>query len=619
LELLEDRLAPSNLVTLASFTGSNGLNPAGTLVEDSSGNLFGTTPYGGAFGFGTVFELAKGSGTITTLASFNGSNGNGPIGRLKEDSSGNLFGAASLGGPFNDGTVFELAKGSGTITDLAVFNGSNGTGPDCSLVEDGTGNLFGVTGKGGQFNYGTVFELAKGSGTITTLASFNGSSNGDAPVGQLVEDSSGNLFGTTKLGGLSNGALGDGTLFEVAKGSGTITTLTAFNRTNGQFPEAGLVADSSGNLFGTTSFGGPSDDGTVFELAKGSATIATLASFNGSNGIIPDCSLVVDGDGNLFGTTSGVFAGLADTVFEIAKGSGTITTLASINDATGDVITQVGDLSGSAGLVEDSSGNFFGTTVNGGTSNDGTVFEVQNQAVQPPSVTPPSSQPAVEGTSQSIALGSFSDTGSGPWNVDVKWGDGSPDTTFSATAPGSLAMQSHLFSEEGSYTVKVTVSDSGDGASGSASFQVAVSDPAVLGTAVKVNAIAGSAFSGPVTTITDPGAAEANDGMHYTASIDWGDKTTPTTGMISVSNGTFTASGSHIYATGGSFTISCTINHETVLTTVMSSATVSPAMQPPPVVTAAANQSAVEGSAQSFGVGSFSDAGAGPWNVDVKW
>jgi uncharacterized repeat protein (TIGR03803 family) len=229
---------------------------------DSSGNLYGTTNGGGASRDGAVFEVVKGSGTITTLASFNGTNGLFPIvSGVIMDSSGNLYGTTSQGGAFGDGTVFEVVKGSGTITTLASFNGTNGDSPHGGVIMDSSGNLYGTTSQGGAFGNGTVFEVPKGSSTITTLATFNGS-NGAGPVAPLIMDSSGNLYGTAGVGG----AFGDGTVFEVPKGSSTITTLATFNGSNGAGPEAPLFMDSSGNLYGTTKGGGASGHGTIFEL-----------------------------------------------------------------------------------------------------------------------------------------------------------------------------------------------------------------------------------------------------------------------------------------------------------------------------------------------------------------
>ncbi len=374
----------STITTLASFTGANGIgaHPADTLIMDNSGNLYGTTRNGGVFGagsggYGTVFEMAQGSGTITTLASFNGSDGADPEAGLIMDSSGNLYGT-TCGGAFNGGTVFELAHGSGTITTLATFNGTNGMTPSASLIMDSKGNLYGTTSQGGatfgvsDFGDGTVFELAQGSGTITTLASFNGT-DGEAPDGALIMDSSGNLYSTTSEGGTSN----DGTVFELAHGSGTITTLASFNGTNGSTPLAGLIRDSGGNLYGTAYGGGATGDGTVFELAHGSGTITTLASFNSADGLGPYASLIMDSSGNLYGTTSG--GGLSwGTVFKLAHNSGTITALALFNDSNGDGENPLG------GLIMDSSGNLYGTTLFGaGTAASGTVFELSGADALP--------------------------------------------------------------------------------------------------------------------------------------------------------------------------------------------------------------------------------------------
>src|SRR5216683_422238 len=152
---LEERRVPSTLITLASFNNTNGASPSGPLIEDSSGNLFGTTGGVGGNGNGTVYELARGSSTVTVLGSF--ANGEYPSGGLVEDGSGNLFGTTGQGGAYNVGTVFELAHGSSTVTTLASFNNShnvNGVNPTGSLVEDSSGNLFGTTQNGGAYNYG---------------------------------------------------------------------------------------------------------------------------------------------------------------------------------------------------------------------------------------------------------------------------------------------------------------------------------------------------------------------------------------------------------------------------------------------------------------------------------
>jgi uncharacterized repeat protein (TIGR03803 family) len=373
LEPLEDRclLAASVAATLFSFGAPDGDKPQAGLIRDQSGNLYGTTSSGGAANDGTIFELAKGSGTITTLASFNGANGAAPSTALLMDPSGNLFGTTQLGGSANAGTVFELAQGSQTITMLASFNGTtDGSFPLGALITDQSGNLYGTTSGVGTSSDGTIFELARGSNTVTTLATFNGT-NGANPYDGLVMDQNNNLYGTTANGGSSN----DGTVFELAQGSNTITTLATFNGTNGQNPLGGLVLDQSGNLYGSTADRTQSSFGTIFELAKGSGTITTLATFDGSNGAFPSATLLRDSNGNLYGT--------AGTIFELAKGSNTITTLASTTNLF-------------CSLITDSSGNLYGTSANGGVFGDGTVFEL------------------VKGSNTVTTLASFVNNGSNP-------------------------------------------------------------------------------------------------------------------------------------------------------------------------------------------------------------
>jgi uncharacterized repeat protein (TIGR03803 family) len=358
------------LQDLAAFTGigTMGSNPQAGLFVDSSGNLYGTTAWGGANGDGTIFEVASGSGTITTLASFNGANGSNPEAGLFMDSGGNLYGTTSSGGANGYGTVFEVAHGSGTITTLASFNGANGSDPQAGLIMDSLGNLYGTASGGGADGDGTVFEMVKGSGAITTLASFDGA-NGSDPEAGLIMDGSGNLYGTTSGGGDANGY---GTVFEVVKGSGAITTLASFNGADGSDPEGGVVMDGIGNLYGTTECGGDANgDGTVFEMVKGSGTITTLAAFNGTNGSQPYAGLTMDG-GNLYGTTAWGGANGDGTVFEVAGGSGTITLLASLSGTNGS--------DSEAGLAMDGGGNLYGTTAWGGAGGDGAIFELSPAA-----------------------------------------------------------------------------------------------------------------------------------------------------------------------------------------------------------------------------------------------
>jgi uncharacterized repeat protein (TIGR03803 family) len=379
LEILEERCCPSGgslqFSDPVNLNGTNGANPLADLVMDSSGNLYGTTRAGGAHNYGTVFEFSPGSGTITTLASFTSPfEGGGygfypPHNALAMDGSGNLYGTTYYGGANNKGTVYEVVKGTGTITTLATFNGTNGYYANSPAIMDGSGNLFSTTRWGGP-GRGTLFEVVHGSGAITTLASFDLPSV--SPAGVLITDSSGNLYGTTAG---SNGNQDVGTVYEVTQGSGNITTLASFTENaNPGGPVSGLVMDGAGNLYGTTSL-----PATVYEVVKGSGTATTLATLEDNSYGGP----VLDSNGNLFGTTRAGGDYGDGSLFVLPYGSNSVVTLFSFNGADGQ--KPVG------GLIMDSNGNFFGTTEYGGASNDGVVFElsVVGMIIIPPTLRPP--------------------------------------------------------------------------------------------------------------------------------------------------------------------------------------------------------------------------------------
>ena len=355
----------ATLVPIASFTGSNGQYPKAGLIFDSAGNLFGTTELGGANSAGTIFEIAKNTTTIKSLASFNGASMGGlPLGGLIFDHSGNLYGTAEGNGASGNGTIFKLAAGSSTITALASFNGTNGAHPYAGLVMDGSGALFGTTELGGGSGAGNVFKLPAQSGTVSPVASCDGNLLGSGPQSPVIMDAAGNLYGTTGNGGSS----GNGLVFKIAAGTSTITPLASFSGANGANPYGGLIEDSAGNLFGTAANGGANLGGVVFEVPAGSNSIVDVADFNGTNGSSPQAALIEDAAGNFFGTTFNGGANDDGVVFELPAGSHTIKALVSFNGTNGQYPYD--------SLVADSAGNLYGTTFFGGSSSDGNVFEV---------------------------------------------------------------------------------------------------------------------------------------------------------------------------------------------------------------------------------------------------
>lgn len=256
----------------------NGEMPQGTLVEDAKGNLYGTTINGGASGVGAVYEVTP-TGVETILHSFaGGKDGGYPYGGLAIDAHGNLYGTTSTGGSGSCnggcGTVFKITP-SGSKSILYSFKAApDGNDPSAGLILDSAGNLYGTTITGGSHGDGAVFKLTP-SRVETVLYSFAGGTDGNQPVAPLVMDGKGNLYSTTASGGssCSVNSLGCGTVFKLSS-DGTETVLHRFSGgVDGWNPQAGLVLDSKGNLYGTAVNGGdfgvacPAYGcGTVFKL-----------------------------------------------------------------------------------------------------------------------------------------------------------------------------------------------------------------------------------------------------------------------------------------------------------------------------------------------------------------
>src|SRR5271157_94942 len=310
---------------LYTFTGSpDGAGPDAGLVRDAQGNLYGTTGDGGASGAGTVFKVDT-TGKETVLYSFAGTGGDGanPYAGLLRDAQGNLYGTTAGGGdlaclaPYGCGTVFKVDM-TGNETVLYSFTGTGGDGasPRAGLLPDAQGNLYGTTSLGGDLacnapaGCGTVFKLDR-TGKETVLYSFTGGADGGRPVAGLVQDAQGNLYGTTASGGdlACLAPYGCGTVFKVDM-TGNETVLYSFTGTGGDGiqPLAGLVLDTLGNLYGTTSQGGDpactNGCGTVFKVdTTGKETVLYSFTGIGGDGVQPLATLVLDAQGNLYGTT----------------------------------------------------------------------------------------------------------------------------------------------------------------------------------------------------------------------------------------------------------------------------------------------------------------------------
>jgi len=373
--------------TLYSFSGSgsDGGSPRSTLVFDQAGNLYGTSSQFSAGGY--IFELsppAGGSGAWTETTLYGTNSLLYPPASLIIDSSGDLYGTSSGGSletKSESGTVFELSPPAGEVTRWTIQVLRNFAGPNKlpgRLLLDSAGNLFGTTANGGAKDGGTVFELTPTpSGWVkTALCSFSASG---VPRAGLTADATGHLFGTT-----SGGGSGFGTVFALTLVPGVGWERSVLYRftggADGGAPITDLLMDAAGNLYGTTSAAGANGGGTVFELsppAIGTGTYAwtetTLLGFGGTEAS-PAAALVMDATGNLYGVTAGGGSSGFGTLYELSPpaspGSAWTHTILYRFTGSGDGGTPKG------GLALAGSGLLYGTTTRGGAHNAGTIFRV---------------------------------------------------------------------------------------------------------------------------------------------------------------------------------------------------------------------------------------------------
>lgn len=350
--------------------GTDGAAPADGLVSDSLGNLYGTASLGGATGNGNVFELRP-DGRETVLHSFAGSptDGAAPDGNLIRDAAGNLYGVTQNGGAYREGSVFEVALG-GEETMLYSFTGGlDGAASIGGMVRDLAGNLYGVTYAGGTNQQGVLFKLSP-SGLETVLHNFaGGSSDGAYPDGGLIRDAAGDLYGTTSRGGSGN----FGTVFLITPaGSEILLHSFAGSPGDGSLPGGGhLLRDAKGNLYSGAYDGGTFGEGMVFKL-NSAGKEAALYNFAGpEQGAFPNEGLVEDRTGDLYGTTDqgGDLQCGCGLLFELTQ-SGEEFALHRFTGGPADGANPNGD------LIRDSGGNLYGTTSSGGDLDCGTVFKL---------------------------------------------------------------------------------------------------------------------------------------------------------------------------------------------------------------------------------------------------
>jgi uncharacterized repeat protein (TIGR03803 family) len=534
------------LASFASYGSANGV------ILGKDGNLYGTTLYGGNYYYGSAFKVSP-SGTITTIYQFgsvqenpgnplDGSNPNALI----QGTDGNLYGTTQYGGANGWGSIFKLTT-AGKLTTLYSFgtttdpNGNplDGDTPLAALVQGADGNLYGTTSGESSGSYGTVFMIST-SGSFTKLYSFTGGHDGSSPSAPLVE-AGGNFYGTASAGGAHD----LGSIFEITA-AGVLTPLYSFgsiqdkfgNGLDGEYPN-GLVLAADNYLYGTAQYGGsndlaqygpPSGDGAAFRISQ-SGVFQSLGSFDevGQDGFNPIGSLVQSAHGTLYGVTSAGGANQKGAIFALST-SGTIGSAFWFTQDSGDGTPSVFDNNNYSftyvgpGMTLGSDGNFYGATIEGGPTHngDGTVFRFA--VTQGPVIT---SQPA----SQTAAVGQtvvLQVTANGSGTLAYHWTFNSTALANGAHVSGAatdqLVLKDVTSANAGLYSVVVS-SSTGTATSATATISVIVPPVITKQPAGQLNkpveSIAGfnvTATAGPLTYQWNLNATPLSDGGNIAGS-----------------------------------------------------------------------------------------------------
>lgn len=357
--------AKPKLTVLQDLTEQTGGGPEFPPIIGKDGLLYGTT-YTSNNG-GGIYSIGTDGKNFAVLYQFPGGQaGFGPFGQLLQGPDGLFYGTTLSGGTSGQGTVFQFDASARSVSILHAFDVADGAYPYAGLVQDKAGNFYGTTSTGGADGLGTIYKIAAGSNAFSKIADFSSDSGGQ-PSSPLLVGKDGMLYGTTTNFGPS----GKGTIFRLSTQGGKIEVLHGFSGPDGAAPFSALIGGKNGMFYGTTDFGGKTNDGVVFSFTLKGRKLAVLHSFSGPDGAYPQGAVVLDKMGGLLGTTGDFGANGGGTIYRYDPSTASFKTLIDLSPAV------AGEPN--AGLTYAGGKTLYGGAQSGGQGNfeAGAIFKFQ--------------------------------------------------------------------------------------------------------------------------------------------------------------------------------------------------------------------------------------------------
>jgi uncharacterized repeat protein (TIGR03803 family) len=367
----------SNFQVIYTFTDSDGANPNAGVIQGSDGALYGTTVNGGSNGDGVVFKVNPDGSNFQVLYTFTGGNdGAYPYAGVIQGRDGALYGTTPDGGANGFGVLFKVNPDGSNFQVLHSFSYNDGANPYAGVIQGRDGALYGTTEVGGANGVGVVYKVNPDGSNFQVLYTFTGGSDGANPTAGVIQSRDGALYGTTVFGGSNN----YGVVFKVNPDGSNFQVIYTFKDSDGAYPSAGVIQGSDGALYGTTPDGGVNGDGVVYKVNPDGSNFQVIYTFKGSDGANPEAGVIQGKDGALYGTTYNGGSNGDGVVYKVNPDGSNFQVLHTFSALDNNSDNPDGALP-YAGVIQGRNGNLYGTTNGGGADGLGVIFRIGPQAL----------------------------------------------------------------------------------------------------------------------------------------------------------------------------------------------------------------------------------------------